>query len=262
MAEDNLASQYEQTRARIVALVTDTGPGTAAGSASAAVPACPGWTVRDVLAHVTALYADVMAGNIAGAGTDKWTAAQVEARRGRTVDDILAEWDDAGPRLAAMLDDFPGWYGHQVVADLTVHEHDILGAIDRSGERRSPAVDTAVAFLLRAIVGPGAASLGLGPVQISDGRRCWVVGTGDEPAGGADAAAAIAAAIASGAELPPTSRPPVACVTADRFELFRAFTGRLSGAQIRRFDWTADPAPYLALFDLWPFTLRADDLVE
>src|SRR5947207_14050162 len=70
MAEDTLAALYEETRARIVALVKATGAGTAAASASAAVPACPGWTVHAVLSHVTALHGDVMAGNLACAGSD------------------------------------------------------------------------------------------------------------------------------------------------------------------------------------------------
>ena len=51
-------------------------------------------------------------------------------------------------------------------------------------------------------------------------------------------------------------------MTIDPFDLFRSCTGRRSAAQIRRFGWTVDPQPYLALFDLWPFTLRETDLDE
>ena len=43
------------------------------------VPLSPAWTVRDVAAHVCGINADVVSGNLAGLGTDDWTAAQVAA---------------------------------------------------------------------------------------------------------------------------------------------------------------------------------------
>jgi hypothetical protein len=51
-------------------------------------------------------------------------------------------------------------------------------------------------------------------------------------------------------------------VTTTSYELFRALTGRRSAAQIRSWDWQVDPADYLPLFGLGPFTVRHDDLVE
>ena len=262
MTDRALEPLYEDTRARIVALVTQPGRGTAVEPASAAVPACPGWTVRDVISHVTALYADVMAGNLDGAGTDAWTAAQVEARRALTLDEILREWDESGPQLAAMLDDFPGRYGHQVIADLAAHEHDIRGALHQPGARQSAAVVTAIEFLMRSIVAPGAAALGVDPLEVSSGTGCWVVGSGDPNTEPGDPTDAIAAAIATGAEPAHPTRAPVGRVTADPFELFRSFTGRRSLEQICQLGWSTDPDPFLCLFDLWPFTLRSDDLVE
>src|SRR5437899_915575 len=250
-----LEAVYEETRARIVGLIRD-----ADQDAVAVVPACPTWSVRDVLAHVTGLYADIVSGNLAGAATDDWTAAQVEARRAMPLDELLGESDEAGPKLAAMIDDFPGRYGTQVIADLAVHEHDIRGALDRAGARHSAAVILGTEFLLGAIVGPGAAALGVGPLEVRAGEGSWTVGTGEPPTGEPDAM--IAAAVASAEPQPPCDLEPVGHVTADPFELFRAFTGRRSAAQIRRFDWTVDPEPYLALFDLWPFTLRETDLAE
>jgi hypothetical protein len=59
-----------------------------------------------------------------------------------------------------------------------------------------------------------------------------------------------------------TAPPPcLAILVADRFELFRGFTGRRSAAEVRRWMWSDDPAPYLPyLSDSG--SLRATDLDE
>ncbi|TMK89556.1 MAG: hypothetical protein E6G57_00720 [Actinobacteria bacterium] len=238
-----LAAIYETARLRLIELVErfDGGPEVAGATP---VPACPGWTVRDVLAHVTALYGDVVSGNLAGAGTDEWTAAQLDRYRDTPLPALLDEFRRVGPLLAAMLDDFPGRYGNQVVGDLTVHEHDVRGALRRPGARDSLAVAVATEFLIEGIVG----------------ERTWIVGT-DEPATG-DSATAIANALASGERHQCRGAAPAGTLTAEPFALFRALTGRRSTAQIRAFDWSVDPAPYLMLFSLWPFAARETDLVE
>jgi hypothetical protein len=53
---------------------------------------------------------------------------------------------------------------------------------------------------------------------------------------------------------------PMVSVTADQFELFRAFGGRRSRRQILAFDWEGDPGPYLALIPA--YGERDDDLIE
>src|SRR4051812_23018227 len=119
-----LEALYTEGRNRIVELVAGADPDAVLGEA----PACPAWSVHDVVSHLTGLCADVVAGNIAGAATDAWTDVQVQARRGWSTADVLTEWHTVGPQVAALLDDFPEPYGRQVVADLAVHEHDIRGA--------------------------------------------------------------------------------------------------------------------------------------
>src|SRR3954470_3151648 len=170
-----LGALYEDTRQRVVDLVRET---TLLDFFAAArpLPACPGWRVRDVIAHLSGLATDIASGNLDGAATDAWTAAQVDARRDLSLDDLLAESDDVGPRLAGFLDDFPGRYGAQVVADITVHEHDIRGALRRPGARDSAAVAHGVDFLLDTWAGPGARALGLPALRITAGRRSVVVG--------------------------------------------------------------------------------------
>ena len=250
-----LEQHYLTAQQRLAELVRDAHAGTTP------VPACPGWSVRDVLAHLTGLCADVLAGNIAGAATDDWTAAQVEARRHLDVAAVLAEWAQVAPTFAAMLDDFPGWYGRMVLADVTVHEQDIRGALGRPGARDTAALEASLDFVATTTAHPAAVALGRGPLEIRAGAQCWLAGT-DDRSGGGDPVAAWTAAVATGAPPPEPAAPPVASVSSSPFELFRAFTGRRSIAQILALNWTGDPEPFLPLFAGGPFRLRSEDLVE
>ena len=150
--------EYEDTRGRIAELA-------ASCEGLTPVPACPDWSVHAVLSHVTGVCADILSGNVAGAASDPWTAVQVEARVGVPTEKVLAEWDDVGPKVAATLDDFPEPYGDQVIADLTVHEHDIRGALARAGARDTANVDRALSFLTVNFVTPRCEELGLTPID-------------------------------------------------------------------------------------------------
>ena len=249
-----LESEYEATRSRIVELVG------ADGTADQIdVPACPGWSVKDVVAHVTGNCADVLIGNLAGVATPEWTAAQVEARREWKLGDVLAEWDEVGPKFAAMLDDFPGHYGRQSVADLCVHEHDLRGALGSPGERDSDTVALATDFAMTVVVGTCARVAGLGPLEVRADTQRWIVGTGDAVPGDDES---WWDAVAADAPPPSSEKEPVGTLTAGTFELFRAITGRRSASQIRKLDWSIDPEPFLPLFGHGPFVVRDTDLEE
>lgn len=245
-----LGALYEDTRQRLIDLVRQSTRDDLFAAATP-VPACADWRVRDVIAHLSGLATDIASGNIDGAATDEWTAAQVDARRDLSIGDLLAESDEVGPQLASFLDDFPGRYGLQVVADINVHEHDIRGALKQPGARESAGIAHCVEFLLTTFVAPAARVLGLPALLITDGMRSAVIGgCDDEPT---DPTAATQAALAS---------PPVPRLEASSFELVRAFTGRRSLDQVHRLGWSVDPTPYDGLFGLWPFALRNTDLVE
>lgn len=251
-----LGTVYEQARARIGELVE----GVDDRAAAATVPACPAWSIHDVIAHLAGACADILAGNVGGAATDAWTGAQVEARRGRSFAEIVAEWDDVGPRVAAFADDFPGRLGTQFITDVTVHEHDLRGALSRPGARNSAGVTIGADFLVTVFFHPGVTALGLDPVEVRAGDRTWVVGTGGPPTGDVDGASR--GALMSTEVIPKPTAAPVSTLEAEEFELFRALTGRRSAAQIRSFGWTVDAGPYLPVFGLGPFTVRSTDLVE
>jgi hypothetical protein len=106
------------------------------------VPTCPDCSVADVVAHLTGICADVLAGNTDGVATDPWTAAQVSARRGRAIDELVAEWSDTAPQVEALSETFPPELGPQWIADLTTHEHDIRTAIRQPGARDSAGVES------------------------------------------------------------------------------------------------------------------------
>jgi len=223
----SVAELYEEGRSRISELAAE-------GPADVPVPTCPAWTVHDVVAHVVGVCADVMAGNIEGVATDPWTAAQVEARRGRTVEELLAEWDDVGPPVAQMADQF-GPAGHQLLFDLTSHEHDIRAAMGRSGAWDHESVADALEFVVAGLVGPAIDERGLAPLEIVTDLGTFVAGSGDQPR---------------------------AQLQAPAFEVMRALSGRRSAAQMAAYDWSVDPEPYIPALVGGPFTLPASDIVE
>jgi uncharacterized protein (TIGR03083 family) len=120
----DLGEVYRDARLRITALVSD-------DVCDVPVPATPLWTVHDLVAHVTGVVADALAGNIEAAGTDPWTAAQVERGRDRSITEMLAEWSEGAPTLEGLLSSPAGeaiWRG---VLDVCCHEADLLQALDR-----------------------------------------------------------------------------------------------------------------------------------
>ena len=67
------------------------------------VPACPDWSARDLLAHMVGLGADVLAGDEPDDHDPGWTQAQVDARRDRDADSLVAEWRALADDLVALM---------------------------------------------------------------------------------------------------------------------------------------------------------------
>ena len=202
------ARGYEAVRGRIVDVVRDADPATP-------VPTCPGWTVKDVVAHLSGVLADFAAGRLDGVATPEWTARQVEERRAWSLKQCLEEWA-ANVDRARPIFDTPG--APILLADVVSHEHDLRTALGRPGARDSDEVRAAAATLLRGLEGllRGA---GCPPLRVeSDVER--VLGDG-EPAG---------------------------TLRASSFELLRAITGRRTAAQVRALDWDGDPDAWVHAF--------------
>jgi uncharacterized protein (TIGR03083 family) len=198
-----------------------TGPDDAAWAAELA--ACPGWSVRDVVAHMTAVAEDWAAGRLTGPPTDEQTAAQIARFGGHAVASVLTAWSDAAARLDRMAETGGG---APPLGDVVVHEHDVRAAIGRPGTRDSEAVWLSSDQLLTNLRTPVPLR-----VKVEDGEyRCGPDG-GDE-----------------------------ICLRTGRFEALRWRTGRRSRAQLAAMDWSDDPTPVLD--HLYLFGPAAADVVE
>jgi uncharacterized protein (TIGR03083 family) len=203
----------------------------AGADGSAPVPACPDWTVRDLLAHVTGVAADLVAGRLDGVGTDPWTAAQVASRTDRSLAEVVAEWNEVAPAMEEAFVAFGG-LPDQLVFDTTTHEHDLRGAVGATGAHRAGQVEIALRWAADAwAAGPAPAA---GPLRLVAGDVEVVLGTG----------------------------APVATVRADGLEALRALTGRRSWEQVAALDWDAAADPWRPCFTWGPFTPRASALHE
>lgn len=183
------------------------------------VPGCPDWTVRDVLAHLVGVPVDVMAGVVEGSGSAPWTRAQVEARAGRSVGDLLDEWEAIALTFQPALDDL-GVLGWILVMDITMHSDDVREALGQSlGDS-----ETHDLVLERLIKAAGTRVPATGSVQLWAGGRSWTLGEGE---------------------------PSASLRVMDTGELARVLGGRRSEDAIRGLDWTGDPEPWIPALPLF-----------
>jgi len=217
-----IGDAYHGVRSRVNALVVGS-------DADAVAPATPDWTVRELLAHLAGVAADIVQGNLDGVGTDEWTARQVAARRERSVEELLAEWNEHGVVVESMADQF-GRSGGQLVTDASTHEHDLRGALGRPGARDADAVEIAFGYLGDAL-GHDLDAAGHGALVVHHAGGITVFGSGE----------------------------PTFALRTTHFEFLRATTGRRSAAQIAAYDWDGVALSDLALAR---FTARADPLEE
>jgi uncharacterized protein (TIGR03083 family) len=212
------------------------------------VPATPGWTVHDVVAHLTgdlaAVQADDFPSSFFAALGDQhevvklnaWTARMVEERRDRPTRDVLSEWEQRTAAAVEMLRGEqplpPGLpsFGHRVlISDIGVHEQDVYGAFGVVRERDCAAVRIGTSLY---VAGMSLRLNGLASVRFETDGKTYQAGEGE----------------------------PGATARTTRFELFRALSGRRGRDQIRAWKWSVDPEPYLRLFYI--YGPRAEALVE
>lgn len=210
---------YRATQQRFVELAADLDD-------DVRIPATPAWNVRELLAHVTGVAADVASGNVLEYAQEGWTQAQVESRAGLDRTAILAEWESVTPTLTAVLDDPAAFgldpmYAGAPLADLIIHRQDLreAGGLDPAiaedelGEtwpRRLDILDAQLAM----------ESLPAIRLRDLDGN-VWEQGEGE----------------------------PAATVTADLHELWLSMQGRRTKADVLAYEWEGDPEPYLGI---WP----------
>jgi uncharacterized protein (TIGR03083 family) len=217
--EPDLPRLYRDTRERVAGLLAGMG-----GSALAAnVPACPHWSVRDVLAHLAAVAEDVVAGRLSGPPSEDETAAQVRRFDGRPVAEVLAAWAAIAPRFEERIGAARSWPG---VIDVASHEQDIRGAVGQPGARDSDVIWHAAGYLLSRLRPPVPLR-----VVVEDAEFRLGPGTGS----------------------------PLT-LTTTRFEAFRWRMGRRSRDQLAALGWSGDPAPVID--HLVVFGPAACDVIE
>ncbi len=206
------------------------------------VPACPDWRIRDLLAHLVGVAEDSADGGYFAAAMDAWrtpayaaarevwTAGHVDRHRHRTRDDLVgrlsrygSDWAGLLRRGAGLVGQAPPWLVAAPAADLSVHLVDLAEAIGQPAESGS-AISRFGFAAYRQWLGQRLIHQQLPALLFRDGRHDWPVGRG----------------------------APAGTVTAPADELFRMITGRRSRDEIRRYDWSVDPTPYLAVISPYP----------
>jgi uncharacterized protein (TIGR03083 family) len=139
--QPGLAELYRDTRERLCDLVS----GLDQAELTAPVPACPGWTVRDVVAHLTAIVEDALAGRLTGIPDEEFTADQIARMAGLPVTEMLERWSAGAPQFEQGIEALEIW---PAVIDIATHEQDIRGAVGRPGARDCPVIKRCTPMLL------------------------------------------------------------------------------------------------------------------
>jgi len=200
----DLAGMYRETRERLTGLVA----GLDDAALTTQVPACPGWSVADVIGHLAAIPEDALAGRLTGPPSEAETAVQVERFRGRPMARTLAGWTDLAPRfeeIVAAFDVVPA------VIDVASHEQDIRGAVGQPGARDTEVIRELAGWLLTRLRPPV-------PLRVTVGDTRFQVGSEGEP---------------------------VLELATTWYEAFRWRMGRRSRSQLAALDWSGDPVPVL-----------------
>lgn len=211
---------YRQSQGRILSLVNNT-------NADTHVTACPGWTVRDTIAHLLGTLNDLIAGRIEDASSDDWSAGHIKRAKDRSLSDLAGEWHVRANTTPGVFQKL----GAVLVADLVTHEFDIKHAIGNSQGRDLPVVRTVALFYLNAL-DTAWREEGIHPLRILTENTALDIGEGN----------------------------PETSVEMSWWEIGRVVSGRRSVEQVEALRWSGDPAPWLD--HLFVFGPRKTDLSE
>jgi uncharacterized protein (TIGR03083 family) len=212
-------------------------PVLAAADPSQAVPACPGWSVGDVLAHLVGLCEDWIRGRFDGYASDDWTAAHLERHRGESCASLLDTWR-ATMTAFAEVDGSPlgATPARWAFGDAVIHEGDLRGATS-GGRVPGSAVDLSLrSSLARWHQTLQRAGLGELRLVLPDGRELLGAGSPDHE--------------------------ETVELVADPYEVFRGLAGRRSAAQVANWAWPDDPGPYLVAGPPYPFRWARVPIVD
>ena len=162
MAE-GLFPAYARTRGRVIELLA-TAPD---DELARIVPACPDWTVHDLLAHVVSIPAALSSGRLPTGPIGDWLSELVAERVEQPARSLSQEWQALDNELEALLSGPSGL----LFADLAVHEHDFRGALGRP-DHVALEVDAMLPRTIAAFKEP-LQEAGLAPIEVRAGDRIW-----------------------------------------------------------------------------------------
>lgn len=189
------------------------------------VPACPEWTVHDLVEHfvdVCELATRRLTGEEPGEGLRTIPSPAGPPPLPR----LLAEWRDTGMRLDDLVAAQLNRSTNVLVMDAFTHELDLREALGVAPPDRHPGYPGVLDFVVGGFSGQ-LTSRGLPALEITIPSARWTAG-GDQPA----------ATLTAGSP----------------HDLLRTLTGRRTAEQIAALEWSADPAPWLPAFAWGPFT--------
>lgn len=211
MPSPEIATTYLDARQRIDDLVRPLDD----EALATPVPACPAWSVRDVVSHLAAVVAWAAEGRLRGVPTDEVTAEQVDELRDVPTAEVLDRWAAQAPTFASTVAERDVW---PAAIDVVTHEHDLRHALGRPGARGTDGVRRLAAVL----VGSWSPSR---PVEVVTDGGTVRVG--------------------------PAEGDPIRWRT-DDFEVLRARMGRRSLAQLAGMAWSEPPGSLLDELTVFP----------
>lgn len=159
-----ISAAYHATRGRITDLATALTDEQLAGT----VPACPAWSVHDLLAHLTGIPEALTGGDFPSGDMQAWLDGLVEARRGLVAAELLERWAACADATSALVDGGAGL----LLIDIVTHEHDLRGALGQPGGRGAAEVRAVIQPELDALA-PGFTEAALGALVIDAGGVQW-----------------------------------------------------------------------------------------
>jgi uncharacterized protein (TIGR03083 family) len=224
MTDTSFGSRYLATIERISVAAASHDP-------ASALPACPGWSIQHLVAHLTGLAEDWTLSRLDGYAGDAWTAAQIARHGARPTAALLTMLRDTAAAVAR-LERHPvlGEPARWAFGDALIHEADLAEA---TGGAQPPLDD--VHTHLSAGLERWSAQLARAEVRLDVDavQRRWTVG--------ADADDAV--------EL---------SVVADAYEMWRCVYGRRTWPQFCELRWNRNPTELRDLGLPYPFTFASD----
>jgi uncharacterized protein (TIGR03083 family) len=160
---DSIYGAYLRTRERVTDLLATVDEAELARR----VPACPEWSVEDLLAHLVSMPAAISSGRMPAGPIAEWLQELIDERADQPVGDLIVEWQAMDGELQALLNGGAAL----LFADLAIHEHDLRGALGRP-DHSALEVDEVLPRALAAFSKP-LREAGLGAIEVRAGGDVW-----------------------------------------------------------------------------------------